>query len=298
MRPKAALRSQWLNDMRKIGIVGAGTMGSGIAQVAAHAGFETIVKDVEQSYLDRARQGIEKSLHKILEKQDPGRAPELFEQIISRIRFSTGWEDLAAADFVVEAVNENFDLKREVFVQLDRITAKNVILATNTSSISITRIAASTGRPDRIIGMHFMNPVPLMKLVEVIRALQTSQETYETTRSLSERMGKTAVEVQDFPGFVSNRVLMPMLNEAMFALYEGVGTAESIDTVMKLGMNHPMGPLQLADFIGLDVCLDILNVLHEGFRDPKYRPCPLLAKMVAAGYLGKKSGRGFYEYEK
>ncbi|HEY3128344.1 MAG TPA: 3-hydroxybutyryl-CoA dehydrogenase [Acidobacteriota bacterium] len=284
--------------MRKIGIVGAGTMGSGIAQVAAQAGFETILKDVEQRYLDRARQGIEKSLRKIVEKQESAQTADLFDQVMSRIQFSTRWGDFESVDFVIEAVNENLDLKRQVFAELDRVTAKTVILATNTSSISITKIASSTGRPDRIIGMHFMNPVPLMRLVEVIRALQTSEQTCETTRSLAEKMGKTAVQVKDFPGFVSNRVLMPMLNEAIFALNEGVGTAESIDTVMKLGMNHPMGPLQLADFIGLDVCLDVLTVLYEGFGDPKYRPCPLLRNMVAAGYLGKKSGRGFYEYQK
>src|SRR2546425_8079067 len=224
--------------MRRIGIVGAGTMGSGIAQVAAHSGFETIVKDVEQSYLDRARQGIEKSLRKILEKQESGRTAELLDGVMSRIQFSTRWGDLADADFVIEAVNENLDLKRQVFAELDRVTANTVILATNTSSISITKIASGTGRPDRVIGMHFMNPVPLMRLVEVIRALQTSQQTYEATRGLAEKLGKIGVEVQDFPGFVSNRVLMPMLNEAMFALYEGVGTVESIDTVMKLGMNH------------------------------------------------------------
>ncbi|HEV8131726.1 MAG TPA: 3-hydroxybutyryl-CoA dehydrogenase [Acidobacteriota bacterium] len=284
--------------MKKIAVVGAGTMGSGIAQTAACAGFQAVVRDVDRIFLDRARQGIEKSLRRILEKRDPQNAPDLFDQVLKRIHFSTEWEDLADADFVIEAINEDFNLKSEVFRELDRITDKSVILASNTSSISITSIAAGTDRPDRVVGMHFMNPVPLMKLVEVIRGLQTSQQTCDATRALAEEMGKTPVEVKDFPGFVSNRVLMPMLNEAMFAMLEGVASAESIDTIMKLGMNHPMGPLQLADFIGLDVCLDILNELYEGFRDPKYRPCPLLSQMVAAGYLGKKSGRGFYEYDK
>ncbi|MBI4454573.1 MAG: 3-hydroxybutyryl-CoA dehydrogenase [Acidobacteria bacterium] len=284
-------------SVKKIGVAGAGTMGSGIAQTAASAGLDTVIRDVDQKFLDRSRQAIEHSLRKLLDKQDPQNAPTRFQAAMARIYFSTSWKDLADVDFVIEAVNENFDVKREVFSQLEQITRPDVILASNTSSISITRLAASSGRRDRFIGMHFMNPVPLMKLVEIVRGLQTSEETLNTTGTLAERLGKTPVEVNDFPGFVSNRLLIPMLNEAMFALFEGVGSAESIDAIMELGMNHPMGPLRLADLIGLDVCLDILNVLYEGFRDPKYRPCPLLVKMVAAGYLGKKSGRGFYQYD-
>ncbi|MBI3941302.1 MAG: 3-hydroxybutyryl-CoA dehydrogenase [Acidobacteria bacterium] len=273
-------------------------MGGGIAQTVAHAGLEAVVRDVHPQFLEKCRQGIEKSLGKILEKQDPAHAPALFGSAMRRIRFSTEWRDLSDVDFVIEAVNENFEVKREVFAQLERVTGGEVVLASNTSSISLTRLAASTGRADRVIGMHFMNPVPLMRLVEVIRALQTSDETARTTQELAGKLGKTPVEVNDSPGFVSNRILLPMLNEAMFALYEGVGTADSIDRVMTLGMNHPMGPLRLADLIGLDVCLDVMNTLYEGFRDSKYRPCPLLTKMVAAGCLGRKSGRGFYCYDK
>ncbi|MBI2822971.1 MAG: 3-hydroxybutyryl-CoA dehydrogenase [Acidobacteria bacterium] len=282
---------------KKIAVVGAGIMGSGIAQTAAQAGLEVVVRDLHPHILEQSRREIERSLGRILQKRDPAGARSLLQAALERIHFCTKWQDLAGADFVIEAVSENIDLKREVFAELERQTGPDVVLATNTSSISITRLAASVQSPARVIGMHFMNPVPLMKLVEVIRALQTSERTHAITRDLAGKLGKTPVEVNDFPGFVSNRVLMPMLNEAMFALHEGVATAESIDSVMHLGMNHPMGPLRLADLIGLDVCLDILNVLYEGFRDPKYRPCPLLTRMVAAGHLGKKSGRGFYLYE-
>ncbi|HEY2932574.1 MAG TPA: 3-hydroxybutyryl-CoA dehydrogenase [Acidobacteriota bacterium] len=284
--------------MKKIAVVGAGTMGTGIAQVIAASGFSTVVKDVEPAVLERSHQAMEGSLKKILFKQQGTEAGASVQEILARISFSTTWESMADADFAIEAINENLDLKLQVIEKLDGILPQHSVIASNTSSISITRLAAATRSPDRVIGMHFMNPVPLMKLVEIIRGLQTSDRTYEITRELAEALGKTAVAVNDSPGFVSNRVLMPMLNEAMFALQEGVSTAESIDTVMKIGMNHPMGPLQLADFIGLDVCLDILNVLYENFRDPKYRACPLLVKMVAAGFLGKKSGRGFYLYEK
>jgi len=277
-----------------IGVVGAGTMGNGIAQVAARAGYAVIMRDVRDEFLQRGLAAIDKSLQRDVDKQrlDAGGK----QAIVERIRTTTDLESFAEASFVVEAVTEDLAVKTEVFKTLDRVTPPNAILASNTSSISITKLAAATGRPDKVIGMHFMNPVPVMKLIEVIRGMATSDETYERVRSLAEKMDKIALDCQDSPGFVSNRVLMPMINEAIFTLYEGVATRESIDGIMKLGMNHPMGPLTLADFIGLDVCLAIMNVLYEGLGDPKYRPCPLWKRYVDAGWLGRKSGRGFYEY--
>jgi 3-hydroxybutyryl-CoA dehydrogenase len=283
-----------LMDIRTVGVVGAGTMGNGIAQVLAASGFDVKMRDVGQAQLDRGMGSIQKSLSRFVEKGKISQ--EDSEAAIGRISTTTEVSELAGCDLVVEAIFENFDAKAEVFRELDKLLRPEAILASNTSSIDITRLAAVTGRPDRFIGMHFFNPVPLMQLVEIIRGLATGDETYHTIRDLAERLGKTPVEVRDYPGFVSNRVLMPMINEAVFALYEGVATKEDIDTVMKLGMNHPMGPLTLADFIGLDVCLDILTVLHDGFKDPKYRPCPLLVKMVQAGRLGRKTGEGFYKY--
>ena len=277
-----------------IGVVGSGTMGNGIAQVAARAGYSVVMRDVKDEFLQRGLQAIDKSLQRDVDKQRL--SPEEKQSIIKRIKSTTELETLAEASFVVEAVTENLDVKTELFSALDRIIPQEAILASNTSSISITRLGAATSRPDKVIGMHFMNPVPVMKLVEVIRGLATSDETYRRVRSLSEKLGKTALDCNDSPGFVSNRVLLPMINEAIFTLYEGVATRESIDGIMKLGMNHPMGPLQLADFIGLDVCLAILNVLYDGLGDPKYRACPLLKRYVDAGWLGKKTGRGFYEY--
>jgi len=281
-------------EIRTLGVVGAGTMGNGIAQVAATSGFRTVMVDVAPKALEKGVSTIERSLAKLVEKERLSAA----DAEAARGRLTTAGELSALADceLVVEAVVERFDVKREVLAELDRVTGEAAVLATNTSSISITKLAAQTSRPERVIGMHFMNPVPLMKLVEIIRGLQTSQATWELVEATTKRMGKTPVEVHDSPGFVSNRVLLPMINEAIFCLHEGVGRAEAIDEVMKLGMNHPMGPLALADLIGLDVCLDILRVLHEGLGDDKYRPCPLLVKMVDAGWLGRKSGRGFYEY--
>ena len=280
--------------IERIGVVGAGTMGHGIAQVAAGSGFEVTLVDAVESALERGVAQIEKGYARMVEKERMSAGER--DAALGRLASSTELSAVEGSDLVVEAVVERLDVKREVLAEVDRFLAPQAILATNTSSISITRLAAGTGRPERFIGMHFMNPVPLMKLVEVIRGLATSQETYDAVGATAEAMGKTPVEVHDAPGFVSNRVLMPMINEAIFCLHEGVGEAEAIDQVMKLGMNHPMGPLALADLIGLDVCLDILEVLYEGFRDPKYRPCPLLVKMVDAGRLGRKSGRGFYEY--
>ncbi len=281
-------------EVRRIGVVGAGTMGNGIAQVAAQAGFEVTLVDVAPAALEKGVATIEKSLEKLVSKGKLQAA----DAEATRGRLATAGElaALAASDLVVEAVVERLDVKRSVLGTLDGLLRPEAILASNTSSISITKLAATTKRADRVIGMHFMNPVPLMQLVEIIRGLQTSQATYDVIRAATEAMGKTPVEVHDSPGFVSNRVLVPMINEAVFALHEGVGTPEAIDQVMKLGMNHPMGPLALADLIGLDVCLDILRVMEEGFGDPKYRPCPLLVKMVDAGYLGRKSGRGFHHY--
>src|SRR5512132_2261601 len=277
------------------GVVGAGTMGNGIAQVAARAGYEVVMRDVTDQFLTRGMSAIDRSLQRDVDKERL--TADEKAAIISRITTTTDLNALRDAFIVVEAVTESFEVKSQVFKSLDEITGANAILASNTSSISITKLGAVTRKADKVIGMHFMNPVPVMKLIEVIRGAATSAETYETTRALSEKLGKIPLECQDYPGFVSNRVLMPMINEAIFALHEGVATRESIDGIMKLGMNHPMGPLTLADFIGLDVCLAIMNVLHEGFGDPKYRPCPLLRRMVAAGHLGRKSGRGFYRYE-
>lgn len=277
-----------------IGVIGAGTMGNGIAQVAARAGYDVILRDVKDEFLERGLGAIDKSLQRDVDK---GRlSADEKAAIAARIKNTIELEELSGASFVIEAVTEDLSVKTELFKTLDQITSPEAILASNTSSISITRLGAATKRPDKVIGMHFMNPVPVMKLVEVIRGIATSDETYERVRVLGEKMGKTALDCNDSPGFVSNRVLLPMINEAIFALYEGVATRESIDGIMKLGMNHPMGPLELADFIGLDVCLAILNVLYDGLGDPKYRACPLLKRYVDAGWLGKKTGRGFYEY--
>lgn len=276
-------------------VVGAGQMGSGIAQVAAQAGLQVILNDLRQEFVDRGLQTITKNLSRNVEKGKL--AAEEKQAILARIQLSTDLADGKDADFVVEAVTENMAVKREIFQTLDQVCPPHAVLASNTSSLPITEIAAVTKRPEKVIGMHFMNPVPVMKLVEIIRGLQTADEVYQLVEDLSRQMGKVPVSVNDFPGFVSNRVLMPMINEAIYCVYEGVATPEAIDEVMKLGMNHPMGPLTLADFIGLDTCLYIMEVLHEGFGDSKYRPCPLLRKYVKAGWLGKKTGRGFYLYQ-
>ncbi len=280
--------------IKVVGVVGAGTMGNGIAQVFAQAGLTVRLVDVAQPMLDRARASIEKSLAKFVSKGMLAAAAR--DATLGRLHVSTSLDALADADLVVEAIVEEADAKRALFTSLDALTQPEAVLASNTSSISITRLGAATRRPDRVLGMHFMNPVPLMTLVELIRGQSTSDETMAVASTLVATLGKTAVEAADYPGFIANRILMPMVNEAIYAVMEGVGAPEAIDTVMKLGMNHPMGPLALADFIGLDVCLAILNVLHEGFGDPKYRPCPLLRRMVDAGHLGRKSGRGFYVY--
>jgi 3-hydroxybutyryl-CoA dehydrogenase len=280
--------------MKKIAVVGGGTMGNGIAHTAAQTGHEVTLLEVSAELLDKALGTIRKNLQRGVDKGKM--TVEDRDAVLGRIRTTTSVDDLVDAELIVEAVVENLEVKVGLFRRLDQIAAPGAILASNTSSISITKLAAATQRPGQVIGMHFMNPVPVMTLVEVIRGIATSDETWKRVDELARAMGKTPIEVNDYPGFVSNRVLMPMINEAIFAVYEGVATAESIDGVMKLGMNHPMGPLTLADFIGLDVCLAILRVLEAGFGDPKYRPCPLLVKMVDAGWLGRKSGRGFYEY--
>jgi 3-hydroxybutyryl-CoA dehydrogenase len=281
--------------MKNIVVIGGGTMGNGIAHTAAASGFDVTLVEVGQDLLDRAMATISANLQRGVDKGKM--SADAKQDVLKRIRPTTDVQTIRDADIVIEAIIENPGAKTQLFKQLDEITGPKTILASNTSSISITKIAAVTKRPDKVIGMHFMNPVPVMTLVEVIRGIATSDETYRHVEDLAKKMGKTAIEVNDSPGFISNRVLMPMINEAIFAMYEGVATAQSIDGVMKLGMNHPMGPLALADFIGLDVCLAILRVLEDGFGDPKYRPCPLLVKMVDAGWLGKKSGKGFYRYD-
>jgi 3-hydroxybutyryl-CoA dehydrogenase len=284
-----------MTTIKVVGVVGAGTMGNGIAHVFARSGFQVLLCEAEQSFLDRGLDTIGKNLEREVAKGKLTAAER--EAALGRIQGTLQGSDLRQCDFVIEAAPERFALKQELFSELDSVLNPEVILASNTSSISITRLAAQTRRPDRVIGMHFFNPVPVMKLVEVVRGLETTDETFAQVKALAEALGKTPVEVNDAPGFVSNRVLMPLLNEAMFAVMEGVATPAAIDQVFQLGMAHPMGPLKLADFIGLDVCLDIMRVLVEGLGDPKYRPCPLLVRMVDAGWLGRKSGRGFYQYE-
>jgi 3-hydroxybutyryl-CoA dehydrogenase len=283
-----------MSDIKTIGVVGAGTMGNGIAHVAAVAGFKVLLRDLDQQFLDRGLATISKNLEREVAKGRISAADR--SAALGRIAPGSDNEALAQADFIIEAIVEDIEVKSRLFSNLDYIARPDVILASNTSSISITKIGARTRRPDKVIGMHFMNPVPVMALVEIVRGLSTSDDTYGVTKALSEDLGKKPVVVNDYPGFVSNRVLMPMINEAVYCLMEGVGSAEAIDSVMKLGMNHPMGPLALADLIGLDVCLSIMEVLQKGFGDSKYRPCPLLRRMVEAGHLGRKSGRGFYKY--
>lgn len=281
-------------EIKKIGVVGAGTMGNGITQVCAVAGYDVTMLDINEAAVKRGMDTIAKSLDRLLSKQKISEADK--NAALGRVKPSTSFTELGAADIVIEAATENVDLKLKIFGELDRSAKPGAILASNTSSISLTKIAASTKRPASVIGMHFFNPVPMMQLVEVIRALQTSDETYAAVKELATKVGKTPVEVKNSPGFVANRILLPMLNEAVYTLYEGLAKPEDIDTVMKLGMAHPMGPLALADLIGLDTCLSILEVLYDGFKDSKYRPCPLWREMVEAGYLGRKSGRGFYDY--
>jgi 3-hydroxybutyryl-CoA dehydrogenase len=282
-------------QINKVMVIGAGQMGSGIAQVCAQAGYNVLLNDLKEEFVEKGLAGIIKNLTRSVEK---GRMTEEEKQkVLGRLTKTTNIQDAQSVDIVIEAAVENMDIKTKIFAQLDEITPEHTILATNTSSLPITEIAAATKRPEKVVGMHFMNPVPVMKLVEIIRGLATADEVYKTIEDMTKALNKVPVAVEDFPGFVANRILMPMINEAVYTLYEGVSSKEEIDEVMKLGMNHPMGPLTLADFIGLDTCLYIMETLHEGFGDDKYRPCPLLRKYVKAGWLGKKTGRGFYTYE-
>ncbi len=282
-------------EIKKVLVLGAGTMGNGIAHVCAQAGLEVLLKDISDEFVQRGISAIEKNLGRMVKKEKITENDK--QAALGRIKAVTTYDGAEDAQLMVEAVNENIELKKKVFKDCDAVMPADAILATNTSSQSITQVAAATGRPDRVIGMHFFNPVPMMKLIEIIRGYDTSDETYKTIEALSVKLGKTPIEINDFPGFATSRLIMIMINEAVFALWEGVGDAESIDTGMKLGMNHPMGPLTLADFIGLDVCLNVMERLTTGYGDPKYRPCPLLKKMVDAGHLGRKSGRGFYTYD-